>query len=429
MLTLKRMQQTTFDSHLRQDKKILEHTRVPIVTVAGSWKSEHEPQVLFSRAHYSMALAALMQEWQTGIEPEKAWLVDPTNYVSRHDWSKVVFTEEMGKAMARFSPLKALKDAIDSKVRSKLPITDAIHGPLVYLFENVHRPILSFHYEAGNILAGLGKKVVQVVTDPHVREQYLEFAQLHAIRFCVFDENTRISFLEKAALLGKKVDPARIIVTGPPVDPRIVAARKHKSETDHLHRPLRLCIATGGLGNNKIEIEQCLRSLAPALRRGGDLQVIMYCGVHEDIRESMHAIASQEGIPTANIHDTHAPLRVLFAPHIVEANELLIAHAFPWADGFVTKPSGDMAYDAAAAGCFILTLEPWGEWEENIREVFEQHSVSRRATPEKISEQIEALRKSTGEDSWTQQAIHNALHLPKLFTEGTKNILALMPKN
>lgn len=430
---------------LDKDRKILERTKVPIVTVSASFRDElarfhgvrdyfgyTEDEVLFSRAHYSMALAAAVGSWKNGVHPEKAWLVDPTNYVSEKDWGKIEFTEEVGKLMARFKPLKMLKDLIDTKARNKLPITDAITTPLLYLFENVHHPILSFHYESGNILAGIGKHVVQVVTDPHVRPQYLEHAGLSTMRFCVFDENTKITLLELAEVMGKTVDPSRVIVTGPPVDPRVVACRTKKDPKDHLKRPLRLVITTGGLGTNKKEIEQCMRSLAPMLRsdagRSPKIQLIVYVSVHEDLRESIHDIARQEGIATAERQEIDAPLRILHSPHIVEANELLIKFAFPWADGFITKPSGDMAYDAAAAGCFLLTLEPWGEWEHNIRDVFEQRGISRRAIPEKLVDQLESLMASNHGISWVENAMIQAKNLPHLFTEGTKNILAQMPK-
>lgn len=430
---------------LKKDRTLLEHTKIPIVTVSASFKhdlahtygiKDPDPkadEVLFSRAHYSMALAAAMEAWKTHTDPNKAWLVDPTNYVKRQDWNKVEFTETMGQVVARVSLLRIIKGIIDTRARNKLPLTDAITTPLLYLFEKIDRPILSFHYEAGNILAGVGKKIVQVVTDPHVRDQYLDHADLPSMRFCVFDENTRVSFLEKAATMGKKVDPRRVIVTGPPVDPRIVACRKHKDPKALDKRALRLCITTGGLGTNKPEIEACVRALAPLLRPSGTgtspLQVIVYVGIHEDIRESVHQICRQEGVPTSIASDTEAPLRILYSPHIVEANELLIKYGFPWADGFVTKPSGDMAYDAAAAGCFILTLEPWGEWEHNIRDIFEQKQISRRAIPDKFREQLKALLTEEKHRSWMQQAITNALELPDIFIHGTKNILAQMPKS
>ncbi|MEP7166735.1 MAG: hypothetical protein ABI758_02005 [Candidatus Woesebacteria bacterium] len=428
------------NSLLLKDKKNLEQTPIPVVTVAASFRDElaryHgvkeyfgdvEDEVLFSRAHYSMALAALVCAWG-GIKPDpkKAWGVDPTNYVTRQDWGKLEFTEEVGQLMARNSFLKWVKDLIDTKVRQKLPITGAIATPLLMLFERVHRPILSFHYETGNLLIGAGKQVVQVVTDPHVRPQYLEHAERPTIRYCVFDEKTRTDMLELAEVMGKDLDPKRVVVTGPPVDPRIVAARKKKSPTAYTKRPVRLVITTGGLGTNKKEIETCFRSLAPLLRHA-KIQLIVYVGVHEDIREMIHQIAKQEGIPTAEKHHVEAPLRIFHSPHIVQANEMLIQYAFPWADGFITKPSGDMAYDAAAAGCFLLTLEPWGEWEHNIRDIFEQRGISRRAIPEKLQEQLDSLLTAHGSPAWAETAIGNALALPKLFTEGIQNILDQMP--
>ncbi len=432
---------------LRKDRQILAKTKIPVVTVAASFRDDlarfhgvenyfgdNQDEVLFSRAHYSMALASIVAAWGKGTHLEKAWLVDPTNYVTRKDWSKIEFTEEVGKLLARNKILKFIKDIIDTRARNKLPITNAISTPLLYLFEHVNRPILSFHYEAGNILAGTGKQVVQVITDPHVRPQYLEHAQLPNIRYCVFDQNTKDSVLELAEVMDKTVDPRRVIVTGPPVDPRIVAARSKKTATAHTSRPLRLVITTGGLGNNKIEIEKCVKSLAPLLRESRlqtakqRIQLIVYVGVHEDIRESIHAIAHQEGITTSARDHIDAPLRILYSPHVVDANEMLIKYAFPWADGFITKPSGDMAYDAAAAGCFLLTLEPWGEWEHNIRDIFEQRGISRRAIPEDLAAQLESLTDPHGGKSWVESAIENALHLPELFTHGIDHILAQMPK-
>lgn len=422
---------------LRKDKELLEHTRIPIVTVAASYKhdlaqyhhlrySSLGTEVLFSRAHYSMAVAALVEAWGGKYvpDPKKAWAVDPTNYVTQADWAKVEFTENVGKLIARYNFLKVIKNFVDTGARNKLPITDAITTPLLYLFERVEHPILSFHYEAGNILGGIGKRIVQVVTDPHVRDQYLEHAQLHSMRFCVFDENTKISFLEKAATMDKKVDPNRVIVTGPPVDPRVAACSSKKDPHNLHHRPLRLVIATGGLGTNKPEIEQCVRSLTSLLRLPHPpLQVIVYVGVHEDIRESIHSICRLEGVPTARITEEDAPVRILYSPHIVESNETLIKYGFPWADGFITKPSGDMAYDAAAAGCFLLTLQPWGEWEENIRDVFEQKQISRRAIPEKLDEQIKTLIAEIGATSWIDAAIKKATSLPNLFTHGIHKIV------
>ena len=75
-------------------------------------------------------------------------------------------------------------------------------------------------------MAGQGKTVLQVITDPHVRDEYLDHAEKKNMHYCVFDERTQFELLEKAKLSDKDLDPQRISVTGPPVDPRIVAARK-----------------------------------------------------------------------------------------------------------------------------------------------------------------------------------------------------------
>jgi hypothetical protein len=139
-------------------------------------------------------------------------------------------------------------------VRNKLPITSAITPPLLHLFEHVDKPIISFHYEAGNILAATGKKVVQVVTDPHDRDQYVTHANLENIKFCVMDEKTKEDFLEKAMMMNVRVDPHRIIITGLQLIHALLLHVKTKSD-DAQKRPLRLCITTGGLGTNKDEIK------------------------------------------------------------------------------------------------------------------------------------------------------------------------------
>lgn len=437
---------------LRDDKKLLEKTRYPIVTVSSTFREDlkqfhgmtHDPlmrDVVFSRAHFSMAFGVAVHAWMSSgtdrdcplsekitapCDSQISWLVDPTNYVTSKDWSKIQSTEYIGRKLARNAFLKWLKDQIDTVVRNKLPITSAITPQLLHLFEHVEKPIISFHYEAGNILAATGKKVVQVVTDPHVRDQYVTHANLENIRFCVMDDNTKEDFLEKAITMNKWVDPDRIIVTGPPVDPRIVAARKNKNPMILKKRSLRLCITTGGLGTNKDEIKTILELLFDLLRkRPNPIQLLCYGGTNHDFTTMIQEIAVKERVAIGKIDDLSAPFRLIHGKHIVGINEQLITYGFQWADGFISKPSGDMAYDAAAAGCFLLFLTPWGEWERNIQEVFEQKGIGRRANPEHIKEQIEILGSPLLQhhDSWLSKAQQNALDLPTLFTSGAKNIL------
>jgi len=86
-----------------------------------------------------------------------------------------------------------------------------------------------------------------------------------------------------------------------------------------------------------------------------------------------------------------------------------------------------MAYDAIASGSFLLTLEEWGEWENNIREVFSQKEVSRRAETDHIVEQIEALTDTRDrEHSWVERAMNNAFNIEPLFIKGAENIIKVV---
>lgn len=431
------------------DKQFLEESKLPIVTVSASYKEdlkglhglpedESLTDIVFSRAHYSMALAVAVEAWGKKLDHKKAWILDPTNYVSHKNWQSIELTEVIGKTLARHPILKKLKDLVDKFGRSKLPILPSITPPLLHVTKDIDCPILSLHIAAGNILAGQGKKIVQVITDPHVRDEYLNNADKPNIKYCVFDEKTKTEFLEKAAILGKKVDPKKVVVTGPPVDPRIIASRKNK----HAWRngPINIVLSTGGLGTNKSEIKKILKKLLPLLRKKPQpIHLCLYAGTHMDIFDMANKMAKQEHVKAHIISELHHPdyfdkvdqslldgnkFSIIYHPQIVDANEILIKHAFPWADGFISKPSGDMAYDATAAGCFTLTLAEWGEWEHNIREVFEQKGVARKAEVDHIDKQLEALSDSSGKNhSWIEKAMNKALTIDPLFVSGAKNII------
>jgi len=434
------------------DKQYLEETELPIVTVSASFKedlkglhglpeTEEVADIVFSRAHYSMALAIAAEAWGTKLDPKKAWIVDPTNYVSHKNWKSIQLTEVIGKTLARHPILKAFKDLVDKFGRSKLPILGSITPPLLHITKDIKSPILSFHIAAGNILASQGKKIIQVITDPHVRDEYLKHAGKLNIKFCVFDGRTKTEFLEKAAIMGQEADPNQVIVTGPPVDPRIIEARTHKKAWRS--GPLNLCLSTGGLGTNKKEIRKILEQLLPLMRkRPSPIKLALYAGTQQDIYEMGLEIAKEEHIEVQTITknkqigyfpkkesralDKHK-FSIIYNHHIVDANELLTYHAFHWADGFISKPSGDMAYDAIASGSFLLTLEEWGEWENNIREVFSQKEVSRRAETDHIVEQIEALTDTRDrEHSWVERAMNNAFNIEPLFIKGAENIIKVV---
>lgn len=455
---------------LLKEKAALAATDVPIVTVSASFTedlkqwyglpyTEIKEDVVFSRAHYSMAVAILMAAWNPDhrvntnepsylqafdqalgknakasasnrrkptleIHPKRAWLVDPTNYVPHHSQGTLTFTELVGTTLAHHSWLKKMKDLIDRFGRSKLPILNTIKPPLEFLTADLKKPILSLHIASGNTLIDQGKTLLQVVTDPHVREEYVNNAENPRIRYCVFDERTKLELLSKAADRGFQVPSNRVVVTGPPIDPRVSAARKHKSLWQPT-RPLRLCIATGGLGTNRDEIATILDKLIPTLKqRPNPYQLVVYAGTRKEIKELVYKTAKKHQVALGSITDTSANLRVLYHPQIVDANDLLINYGFPWADGFITKPSGDMAYDAAAAGCFLLTLQEWGVWEHNIRLVFEGLGIAKRAETTHIVEQLRSLlQRYSLAPAWIPTAQAAARELPALFTQGSYHIL------
>lgn len=415
-----------------EERHLLETVEIPIVTVSATFKEEIEkefgekpteetPDVTFSRAHYSMANALVVAATH---QKKTFWMIDPTNYVSARDWPKILFTEKMGRIIARNPLLKEMKDLVDTRLRNQLPLTKAIREPLTYVTGRITRPIISLHYEAGNILLENGKTVLQVVTDPHVRPQYLTHADNPKLTWAVFDAMTKAKLIELAYILGHKVDEKRITVTGCPVDPRITTKDRNKNTRGFKNRPLRLAITTGGLGTNKDEIKKLLHHLSPAIKKG-TVHVAAYAGVHDDFRNMFSSFARVYGIAVGNLNDTQAPFRIFQGTDIIDANELLLDHIFPWADGFITKPSGDMAYEAIAAGCFLLTLHPWGIWEENIRAYVEAQGVSVRADHENILAQLEGLSTMPVENnkSWIELALERAQKLAKPLSRGAENIL------
>lgn len=420
-----------------EERHLLETVEIPIVTVSATFKgeltkefgetqAEITPDVTFSRAHYSMANALVVAATKNKMT---FWMIDPTNYVSAKDWPKIMFTQRMGRLIARSPLLKELKDLMDTRLRNQLPLTGAIRDPLTYVTGRVELPIISLHYEAGNILLENGKTVLQVVTDPHVRPQYLTHASNPKLTWAVFDDMTKARLIELAYILGHKIDEHRVVVTGCPVDPRILIKDKNIATTGYKHRPLRLAITTGGLGTNKDEIESLLTGLAPAIKKG-DVHIAAYCGVHIDFETMFTTFARVHHIKIGEKKDIQSSFRVFKGNDIVDANEELLDYVFPWADGFISKPSGDMAYEAIAAGCFLLTLHPWGEWEENIRAVTENLGVSIRADIPNILSQLKAISSVpvANNKPWVELALERARKHSKSVSEGAFNILKLHRK-
>jgi hypothetical protein len=427
-------QDLQFARTAHEERHLLETVQVPIVTVSATFKEELEEKfgekpegeiqdVTFSRAHYSMANALVVAASKS---KKTFWMVDPTNYVSSKDWPKILFTQRMGRIIARNPLLKELKDMMDTRLRNQLPLTSAIREPLTYVFHRVSRPIISLHYEAGNILLENGKTVLQVVTDPHVRPQYLTHADNPKLTWAVFDDKTKAELIELGYIMGTEIDEKRVTVTGCPVDPRIQGKDRNNSSTAFKHRPLRIAITTGGLGTNKPEIEKILENLTPMLRKK-EIQLACFAGVHADFDAMFRTYAKTHNISIGKQDDIHASFRVFFGHDVIDSNELLLDYIFPWASGIMTKPSGDMAYEAVAAGCYILSLTPWGIWEENIRAYFEQLGVSMRTQPDHIAQQLRALRTMPIEHGkpWIELALVRARKLQKPLSQGAYNILKL----
>lgn len=440
-------QKTTPDLLLQRDQEIFKQTRFPIVTLSASFRDilemQHQlsdqinhPDIVLSRAHYSMAQAAVISAWGgSEAKPEKAWLADPTNYVNNKNWRDLAFTQFVGRTLARHPLLTWIKKTVlDRSARSKLPIADEITPPLLKLMKDVRQPIISFHIEIGNILAKHTKlPIVQAVTDPHVREQYTDYADRPNTYFAVFDQPTKESFLEIAGLRGKKVDPSKIVVTGPFIDPRVKACRTPKSSVAWKKRPLRIMLTTGGLGTNKAELEEALRQLLPLTRRRSKppVQIMYYAGTNRDHGKLVQRLAKALRVPLEPNYQEDAKLRLIYADDLVEANEQLIRYGFPWADIVVGKPSGDMAYDAVAAGCSLLLLHPWGEWEEAIANIFLQAGLAKWAQLDELAQQIDFIQEKSSSTNkpWLEESLLRVQKLdPEKWLNGAENILKIAKK-
>lgn len=419
----------TFPQTLHEDRHRLEDVEIPVVTVSASFrkeisqltgeKSEKRDEIVFSRAHYSMAVAILSEAER---RKKSTWLVDPTNYIAEKDWQRVKFMEKVGHLIARNDFLKKLKEISDALLRNNSQLSKAIENTLLYVTARTAKTIVSLHYETGNILAKNGKKVLQVVTDPYVHKNYLFEAQRPNIYFAVFDEETQDNFLKMAKNIDKDVDKKRVVVTGPPVDPRILKFRQTKDYEKIGKRPLRIVVATSGLGANKEEIRKVVEVLLSCLERF-NLELILYAGTHKDFFEMFISLCKDFNLDAGEA-ESDEKIRIIYKESIIEANQALIDYAFSWADGFVTKPSGDMAYDGVASGCFLLSLDPWGSWEKKIQEIFFDLGLLQKVKVNSFSDQLAQILGS----GWARSAQKKTLGIDKLFLDGARNIVDLQQR-
>jgi len=267
-----------FKKALRRESQSLAQADVPILTTSATFRKElsyrfgiefkTKGDLIYSRAHYSMAEAVRQKAKQKKLS---SYLADPINYVNLEGWDKVNLVEEIGKLAARNKLLKKIKSRFDTLIRGKSPIRAPIELPLKNLASQVNKPIICLHYEVANLLAS-SHQLVCVVTDPHVRLEYLKsLPEIHQINqshpnFAVFDQQTKKDFLSLAKKQAKFVDAKKVVVTGPPIDPRILKIR-YKKELPKKDQPINLAVTTGGLGQSLNEIKKLLNSLASLLRK------------------------------------------------------------------------------------------------------------------------------------------------------------------
>jgi hypothetical protein len=148
-----------------------------------------------------------------------------------------------------------------------------------------------------------------------------------------------------------------------------------------------------------------------------------YAGTNSDHAQMVQNVAQEHGVKISPPHERQAALRLLTADDIVDANNLLLAYGFPWADVVYTKPSGDMAYDAVAAGCAVFFLKPWGDWERNIQGILTNAGVAQITDLESVTEQLlEAVNRDYAKP-WLEEALEKTRLQSPEFYQGARNIL------
>jgi hypothetical protein len=157
------------------------------------------------------------------------------------------------------------------------------------------------------------------------------------------------------------------------------------------------------------------------LKKPEKIHLFLFAGTHRDFRNFYEDFAQKNHIRIGDLDDETARLRILYEDSVIDANENLIQYAFSWADGFITKPSGDMAYDAVGAGCFVLFLDPWGEWEENIQKRFIDKGLGDNIGGQDFVKFFHKLNKK----GFFKKAMKAAQNQPEIFYEGANNIIDL----
>ena len=112
-----------------------------------------------SRAHFDGTIVAT-QAWD-GTVNQKAWLVDPTNF-TQDQWKSIKAHWSDWQNLARNPMLKWLKMMI-GYVWTEIAYIRFYYPPLLYLTENITKPICRFMWLRAIFYSSMAKTVLQTI--------------------------------------------------------------------------------------------------------------------------------------------------------------------------------------------------------------------------------------------------------------------------
>jgi processive 1,2-diacylglycerol beta-glucosyltransferase len=278
-----------------------------------------------------------------------------TNKVFRHLYSKA-YIEMVNKTP---EVLGWLYDALDKpwkNERRRLALDKLNTRPFVKLLKE-YRPeiVVCTHFLPAEIISWLKAKErlktrqAIVVTDFDVHAMWLCH---HYEQYFVALEETRVH-LEK---LG--IPPARISVTGIPIDPVFAVAKdKREMRARHGLRPdlTTILLSAGGFGVGPVEhiLESLLELEAPA-------QVVALCGRNEELKRRLEELSAARTASRSRV-------RVHAVGYTTEMDEYMSA-----ADLLLGKPGGLTTSEALSKGLVFVIVNPIpGQEERNSDHLLE----------------------------------------------------------
>lgn len=196
--------------------------------------------------------------------------------------------------------------------------------------------VVSTHFMTTAVLGRMRQRgdlrapLVTIVTDEHPHSVWLHPG-------C--DLTCVASAAARTAAIAGGLEPARVEVTGIPIDPRFCMSSPAPFGTGGARPPM-ILVAGGGHGLGEIEevVASLLRSLTNAV-------VVVVCGKNAALERAMRAIAGARPV------DASVELRVLGYTNVM--HELMAA-----ADVMVGKPGGLSSTEARAVGLPMVLLRP-----------------------------------------------------------------------